>query len=139
MRLLIFFLLILKAFSEQIQIHDQIIEVEIANDYKARKKGLMGRTNLDEGHGMLFVYPKPEILAFWMKNTLIPLSIAFFNEDRVCINILDMDPPINECLPLYKSKAPAKYALEVPQGWFKKHGIKQGSKFSFLMKQNQVE
>jgi hypothetical protein len=74
-----------------------------------------------------------------MKDTFIPLSIAFFDAGKTCINILDMDPPIGKTLVEYRSTAPALYALEVPQGWFEKHGVKRGSKFSFLDNSNQID
>jgi hypothetical protein len=106
--------------------------VEIADTHETRAKGLMGKTELADGHGMLFIYDSEQRLVFWMKNTLIPLSIAFFDDDRVCINVLDMDPPIGSSMVRYRSTSPARYALEVPQGWFEKHGIDRGTKFSFL-------
>jgi uncharacterized membrane protein (UPF0127 family) len=74
-----------------------------------------------------------------MKNTLIPLSIAFFNEDRELINVLDMEPQNAPPFIRYRSTAPALYALEVPQGWFEKHGIGRGAKFSFLDHENRVQ
>ena len=88
---------------------------------------------------MLFVYEHEQRLVFYMKNTLIPLSIAFFDEDRVCINVLDMDVPSGSTLLRYRSTSPALYALEVPQGWFEKHGIDRGAKFSFLDETKVVE
>ena len=81
---------------------------------------------------MLFVYEKAEPLIFWMKNTYIPLSVAFFDENRLLINVLDMDPPVGNTFIRYKSAAPALYALEVPQGWFKNHQIGAGASFAFL-------
>jgi uncharacterized membrane protein (UPF0127 family) len=126
-------------FSERISIDGNILEVEIADTHESRAKGLMGRLDLEEDHGMLFVYKTAQPLCFWMKNTFIPLSIAFFNEDKVLLQILDMDPPFQEPYPLYKSKTPALYALEVPQGWFRKKKIKPGVKFSFLSDQNHIE
>lgn len=132
MRVILFFVLFLSLFGAQIKIEDQVLEVEIADTPSKWAKGLMYRSNLPEGKGMLFIYPKAMRLSFWMKNTLIPLSIAFFDDDRTVINILDMDPPIGKTLIKYRSTAPAQYALEVPQGWFDKHGIKRGAKFSFL-------
>jgi len=115
----------------QIQIGKELLTVEILDTPTTRARGLMGRKELPEGNGVLFVYEKAERLVFWMKNTLIPLSIAFFDEDKICLNILDMDPPIGEPLIKYRSTAPARYALEVPQGWFAKHGIGRGTSFSF--------
>lgn len=139
MRWLIFLVLISTVYGAQIRLGNQILNVEVADTYESRANGLMGRTELAEGEGMLFVYKKPERLVFWMKNTLIPLSIAFFDEDKTVINILDMDPPIGKTLLRYRSTAPALYALEVPQGWFEEHGIAVGDKFSFLDPKNQVQ
>jgi uncharacterized membrane protein (UPF0127 family) len=139
MRHAIFLVLFSVAFGSQIQIGDQILKVEIVDTHESRANGLMGRTELPEGEGMLFVYEKPQRLVFWMKNTLIPLSIAFFDEDKSLMNILDMDPPVGNTLIRYRSTAPALYALEVPQGWFEKHKIDVGTKFSFLDPRNQVE
>lgn len=119
---------------QKIEIGHQILLVEIADRPETRSQGLMGREKLEEGKGMLFIFPKADYLTFWMKNTLIPLSIGFFNADKKLLNILDMEPtgPGTQSYLLYKSKAPALYALEVPQGWFQKHQIRPGMKFSFL-------
>ncbi len=108
------------------------VEVEIANTPELRNRGLMDRESLEEGAGMLFVYDRPQELTFWMKNTRIPLSIGFFNANQTLINILEMKPANQQTnpLPLYQSAKPAQYALEVPQGWFKKNKIKPGMKFS---------
>ena len=119
-------------FTQQIQIGDEVLTVEIADTARTRAQGLMGRKELPKGHGMLFIYEEAQRLTFWMKNTWIPLSIAFFDEDQICINVLDMDPPIGETFIKYRSTAPALYALEVAQGWFEAHGIGRGAQFSFL-------
>jgi uncharacterized membrane protein (UPF0127 family) len=139
MRWLILFLCSL-VYAEQIQLGDQVLTVEVATSYEERTTGLMWRKALPEGTGMLFVYEKPHVLAFWMKNTPVALSIAFFNEDRELLNIADMDPPKKgKPLEKYFSDGPALYALEVPQGWFTKHGIGPGDKFSFLDPANEIE
>ena len=139
MRWFIFFLCSLLC-AEQIQLGDQILNVELATTYEERTTGLMWRKTLAKGSGMLFVYDRPQKLAFWMKNTLIPLSVAFFNEERELINMADMDPPEKgKPLEKYYSDGPALYALEVPQGWFKQHEIGPGDKFSFLDPANEIE
>ena len=132
MHYLFFLVLFLSLAGTQIQINHKILDVEIADTPAKWEKGLMNRKNVPEGTGMLFVYPNARNLSFWMKNTLIPLSIAFFDDQKAVINILDMDPPTDQTLTNYRSLAPALYALEVPQGWFEKHGIKRGAKFTFL-------
>lgn len=132
MYLLIFISLFSALFGAKISIEGQTLDVEIANTHESRAQGLMGRKELLDGYGMLFIYEKEQRLVFWMKDTLIPLSIAFFNSDREIVNILDMDPPIGQTYVRYRSSAPAMYALEVPQGWFEKHHIQRGAKFSFL-------
>lgn len=127
-------------FGKSLQLGGYRLKVEIADTQEARARGLMFREHLDEGMGMLFIFEKPDILSFWMKNTLIPLSIAFFDENQTLLNIEDMHPVQKERnLPSFKSKAPAKYALEVPQGWFKKNKITPGMKFSFLDQCKSVE
>jgi uncharacterized membrane protein (UPF0127 family) len=139
MRWSIFLVLFSLLYGEQIRLGNEILTVEIAKTHEARAKGLMGRTELPKGHGMLFVHERAQRLSFWMKDTLIPLSIAFFDEDKELINILDMDPPTGPPLVRYRSTAPALYALEVPQGWFEEHGIERGAKFSFLDQPVQVQ
>ncbi len=139
MYLAIFFFLFSSLYGEQIRLGREILTVEIADTYETRAKGLMGRTKLADGEGMLFVYEEADTLVFWMKNTLIPLSIAFFNTEKEILNILDMDPPKGKQLLKYRSRGPALYALEVPQGWFEKHGIKIGTKFSFLDPPNRLQ
>ena len=107
----------------RIRINDVELVIEVAATEEQRMQGLMGRSTLSEGTGMLFIFERPQVLSFWMKNTIIPLSIGFFDENHCLINIEDMDPPKNGELRLYKSKKPALYALEVPQGWFERHQI----------------
>jgi uncharacterized membrane protein (UPF0127 family) len=108
------------------------LEVEVADTPSLRNRGLMHRDSLDPGHGMLFVYPEPETLSFWMKNTRIPLSVGFFDEEKRLQQIENMDPPKTDASPLrlYKSSRPMQYALEVPQNWFKEHKISLGEKFT---------
>jgi uncharacterized membrane protein (UPF0127 family) len=125
----------------QIQIGEEKIKVEIADSPRTREQGLMGRKELPEGFGMLFVYEEPKHLSFWMKDTEIPLSIAFFDEDKKLIEIHEM-PVIdakNKTPPHFKSSREALYALEVPQKWFSKKGIGRGAKFSFLDQTDRLE
>ena len=97
---------------------------EIARTDVQRSRGLMGRTSLADGEGMLFVFESDRILSFWMKNTLIPLSIAFIARDGRILEIRDME---ERSLQTVRSARSARYALEVPQGWFTRAGIEPGS------------
>lgn len=84
---------------------------------------------------MLFVYDKQQVLSFWMKNTFIPLSIGFFDRNKKLVDIQDMEPMksiMQEPQISYQSKFPAKYALEMNKGWFKKNQIKLGTRFKFV-------
>jgi uncharacterized membrane protein (UPF0127 family) len=103
------------------------VRVEIADDNFERMRGLMYRTALGESRGMLFVFPKEELLSFWMKNTSIPLSIAYIDSDGRITDILDMKP-FDDKPPHYVSSEPVQYALEVNQGFFDEHGVKVGNK-----------
>ncbi len=99
--------------------------VEIAQDPKTMQKGLMGRTRLEAGEGMLFIYPEPTQMSYWMKNTQIPLDIGFFTKDGVLREIYAMYP--NDLTPIKSRDKNLLLALEVPFGWFKQNNIKIGS------------
>jgi uncharacterized protein len=101
------------------------VRVEVADDLAEQAKGLMDRTTLGENRGMLFVYPDERERSFWMKDTLIPLSIAFIDSERRIIDIQDMKP-LDDEPPSYVSAEPAQYALEVNQGFFEERGVKVG-------------
>ena len=102
---------------------DVRIKVEIAVTEEERSKGLMHREKLNDGEGMLFVFERDQQLSFWMKNTLIPLSIAFITSDGRITEIKDMQP---HDLTSVQSSRSVRYALEVPQGWFGRAGINPG-------------
>jgi hypothetical protein len=103
----------------------QRISVEIADSPEERAEGLMFRSSLAEDHGMLFVFPAPQILSFWMKNTSIPLSIAYLDADGTVLEIYDMEPHSLESI---TSRRPALYALEVNQGTFDRLGVEPGDR-----------
>lgn len=105
--------------------------VEVASIPSDRAQGLMFRKKIDDNEGMLFVYPQPHVTGMWMKNTLVPLSVAFINEKGVIINIEEMKP---ETLDAHMAKAPAKYSLEMKSGWFKKRKLGPGTKIKGLEK-----
>jgi len=103
------------------------IKAKVAYSRQAQAKGLMGVTVLNEGEGMIFVYDSPQRLSFWMKNTLIPLDIAFVEADGRIAIIYDMKTEVGKpdfILPTYASPTAVKYAIEVPKGWFTSSGIK---------------
>ena len=89
--------------------------------------GLMFRRQMAQHEGMLFVYDEPARHCFWMKNTILPLSIAFLTDDGTVTNIEDMQP---QTLDSHCSTQPVRYAIEMHQGWFAKRGITAGSKIS---------
>lgn len=101
------------------------VKAEIAQKEEERNYGFMNRKNIPEGTGMLFVFEKDQVLSFWMKNTPHPLSIAYIDRSGKIQNIFDMTP---FSLAPVKSTRSVRYALEVPQGWFEKTGIKTGDK-----------
>ncbi len=103
------------------------VRVEIADRASERARGLMHRTTLAENRGMLFVFRSEERLSFWMKDTLIPLSIAFMDTEGRIVDIQDMKP-LDDDPPSYVSARPARYALEVNQGFFEERGVEVGDK-----------
>jgi len=100
------------------------LTVELAFTPKYRSCGLSNRFELSEDHGMLFIFPNTELQTFWMKDTYIPLSIAFIDDSGKIANIENMEA--NQTNERYRSYQPVKYALEVNRGWFKLHGIHNG-------------
>jgi uncharacterized membrane protein (UPF0127 family) len=99
------------------------LTVEVASTPKTRETGLMNRFSLRPDHGMLFVFEAPQPMAFWMKNTYIPLSVAFVDARGRILNIEDMRPQDEST---HWSKGPALYAIEMRQGWFSARGITAG-------------
>jgi len=100
------------------------LTVEVASGGEQRYMGLSFRESLAEDAGMLFVYPDERLLTFTMRNTLLPLSIAFIDADLVIREIVDMDVGPGQ---LFDSAEPARYALEVNQGWFERHDVSTGA------------
>jgi len=100
-----------------------VVKAEIARTHDERQQGLMFRQNLPDGEGMLFIFESDQILSFWMKNTYIPLSIAYISSAGRIIDIKDMFPHDESSVTSSRS---VRYALEVPQGWFDKNGVKEG-------------
>ena len=107
----------------------QTLTAEVASTDPDRMQGLMHRRMLPENRGMLFVFPNVAYHGMWMKNTFIPLSVAFIDDKGVIINIEDMQP---HTLDAHNAKQPVRFALEMNLGWFRKHGIAPGTKLEGL-------
>jgi hypothetical protein len=112
-----------------IVINGHRLTVEVAATDETRTQGLMHRRILPENRGMLFVFRETGQHAMWMMNTYVPLSVAFLDERGTIINIEDMKPHTPDT---HAAAKPAKYALEVNQGWFAKRGIKPGARIEGL-------
>ena len=106
------------------------LSAEIAADESARERGLMSRTNLNDNEGMLFVFPQPRPVTFWMKDTPLPLSVAYISSSGKILETHDLKP-FDET-PVPSASSSVVYALEVAQGWFLKHGILPGDSISGL-------
>ena len=100
-----------------------IVKAEIAIKPEDRNHGFMERKSIPDGTGMLFIFERDQTLSFWMKNTPHPLSIAYIDSKGKIINIFDMNPYSTDSI---ISTVSVRYALEVPQGWYKKNGITEG-------------
>ena len=102
-----------------------LIKAEFADTFQTRMRGLMHRQKLETNAGMLFRFDETDTQCMWMKNTLIPLSVAFVDEAGTIVTILEMQPhdETSRC-----STRPARYALEMNRGWFAERGIKPGMK-----------
>jgi uncharacterized membrane protein (UPF0127 family) len=110
--------------SAWVAVNGRELFVEVAATPPARSCGLSHRASIPEHSGMLFVYPSPRPLSFWMKDTEIALSIAFLDDSGRILSIQKMDPM--SVAKRYRSPQPVRYALEVNQGWFARHGIDIG-------------
>jgi hypothetical protein len=117
------------AITKTIQVGGFPITVEVATTPGEQSKGLMDRPSLDPDSGMLFVYDRPQALSFWMKDTGIPLSIAFIGPDSRISEIRDLQPHDESHV---RSDSPCRWALETNLGWFDKRGIGVGAKISNL-------
>jgi uncharacterized membrane protein (UPF0127 family) len=112
-----------------LEVRGHELRAELANTDETRRTGLMFRKSLAENGGMLFVYEVPGRHAMWMKNTLVPLSVAFIGRDGRIINIEDMEPLSEQA---HASRGEAWYSLEVNRGWFAKRGIRPGDRLEGL-------
>jgi uncharacterized membrane protein (UPF0127 family) len=105
------------------------ITAEIARTERERERGLMFRKEIKDGEGMFFIFEKDQLLSFWMKNTLVPLSIAYISRDGVILEIRDLEP--GNLRPVVSGRS-CRYALEVPRGWFDREGLGPGDRLVSL-------
>jgi len=105
---------------QQLNVGIHLIDAEVASDDATRARGLMLRQQLGASNGMLFVFPRAHVQCFWMRNTLIALSVAFLADDGTIVNLADMQPldETSHC-----SAQPVRYVLEMNRGWFAQRGI----------------
>jgi uncharacterized membrane protein (UPF0127 family) len=130
MRLLFALLLSLPAFGQdmpvvQLNAGMHLIRAEVAAEFGTRMRGLMYRSSMPQNAGMLFIFDEATQHCMWMKNTLIPLSVAFIDDKGAITNIADMEPHSEQS---HCATTPARYALEMNRGWFAARGIKPGSR-----------
>ncbi|MBL8385384.1 MAG: DUF192 domain-containing protein [Burkholderiales bacterium] len=115
----------------QLQAGLYLIKAEVAATYATRMHGLMMREKMGPNEGMLFVFPERERQCMWMKNTLLPLSVAFIDDNGAILNVEDMKPLTEDS---HCSARPARYALEMNLGWFKSKNILPGTRIVGLEK-----
>lgn len=114
-----------------LEIRGHSLRVELANTEETRRRGLMFRRNLPANYGMIFIYVDEGPNAMWMKNTYVPLSVAFLDSSGKILNIEDMTPNTEQA---HASRGNAKYAIEVNQGWFAQRRVRPGDKVLGLEK-----
>jgi len=130
MRLLFLLLLSFPVFAQSLPTVElkagvHLIRAEVASDFGSRMTGLMHRPSMPQNAGMLFIFDDKSMHCMWMKNTLIPLSVAFIDDDGAIVNIADMQPHSEQS---HCATQPVRYALEMNRGWFAARGIKPGSR-----------
>ena len=113
--------------TETLSLGGHHLVAEVADTDAARLRGLMYRTRLAPDHGMLFVFDRAEEYCMWMRNTRLPLSVAFLDARGTVINVEVMQPQTDD---RHCARRPASYALEMSQGWFSAHGIHDGAVLS---------
>jgi len=117
--------------SSRVKVGVHPLKVELAVSDEERSRGLMFRKTLGHDEGMLFVFDELGYHSMWMKDTLLPLSVAFIDADGKIINILDMEP---QTLDTHSAAGPARYAIETNKGWFEEKKVKAGDKVTGLPK-----
>ncbi len=108
-----------------------LIHAEVADNFVTRMQGLMHRPSLGVNDGMLFIFDEAGIQCMWMKNTLIPLSVAYIADDGSIVNVEDMKPQTEDS---HCAKKPVRYALEMNVGWFASRGLRSGARLRGLEK-----
>jgi uncharacterized membrane protein (UPF0127 family) len=106
-----------------------VIQAEVVSDPASRAQGLMHRKSIAQNAGMLFIFDEHAVHCMWMKNTLIPLSVAFIDDRGTIVNIADMEPQTEAS---HCAAQPVRYALEMNRGWFAARGIKPGARLGGL-------
>ncbi len=122
------------SFIEEVYIADRLFELELALTPEQRARGLMGRESMTDNEGMLFVFPDeepyPAVVNFWMKGTLMPIDVIFIERDGVITAIYEMQPPEpgtpDEDLPVYSSKSPVQFVVELRGGLAAELGLQPG-------------
>ncbi|HOW35109.1 MAG TPA: DUF192 domain-containing protein [Candidatus Omnitrophota bacterium] len=118
--------------KEKVCFKNRCIDVEIASRKEDLIKGLQFRTSLDKNSGMLFVFPGPDVVRFWMKDTKIPLDMIWMDEDKKVIFIeTDVPPCPGDSCPTYGPLAPSRYVLEINAGCARRLGISVGGQAEF--------
>ena len=107
------------------------IDAEVVNTQETRMLGLMNRKEMPAHHGMLFVFDADGRHCMWMKNTLLPLAVAFIDADGRIVNVEEMKPQTED---VHCAARPARYALEMNAGWFSRRGVKAGTALSGIEK-----
>jgi uncharacterized membrane protein (UPF0127 family) len=126
--------------TTSVTLHGRSFSVELATDAPSREHGLMMRRSLAEEHGMLFVFPHAGPQGFWMKNTLIPLDILYFDADRRLVSMqLNVPPCKASPCPVYPSTAPARYVLELSAGSAVRSGLALGDELNITGDVGEVE
>lgn len=120
-----------KAGEVTLVVDGHAVIAEVADEPVERNLGLMYRNSLPADRGMLFVYPAAEPRTFWMKDTRVPLTIAYVDSAGIIVHLADMTPLDTTSVPSVK---PATYALEMNQGWFAKHDVAVGDTITGLPK-----
>lgn len=111
---------------------DRSLFVHMADSPDERARGLMGIPDLPDDEGMAFAFGEPSTASFWMKDTLIPLSIAFVAQDGRIVTLANMAPCRAEPCPTYSARGPYTLAVEANAGWFRDHGVHEGDQCSVL-------